>query len=235
MQASTPDYYAVLQVLPTATQQEIRDAYKRAALKWHPDRVPTDSPERANRTAKFQLINDAYYTLSEPSRRRAYDLARPFTSSAPGPDPDTSFPSSGPSNSGPSSKPDGGGFSFPGSSFFGFGSGSKTPDRESTSNAQFGSVFEEMMREEGLAEGDQAVPTRKFWSLIGAASGAAMGFIVANAPGAIAGGVAGNRLGAVRDKRGKSVFEVYRELPQADKAKLLAEMAAKVFGYAVSA
>lgn len=67
-----------------------------------------------------------------------------------------------------------------------------------------------MLREEGLAEGQQARPTGKFWSLIGGLSGGAMGFIVANFPGAVAGMLAGNRLGAVRDARGKSVYAVFQ-------------------------
>ena len=67
-----------------------------------------------------------------------------------------------------------------------------------------------MLREEGLAEGQEAKPTGKFWSLVGGLSGGAMGFIIANFPGAIAGAVAGNRLGAVRDARGKSVYSVFQ-------------------------
>ena len=67
-----------------------------------------------------------------------------------------------------------------------------------------------MLREEGLAEGQEAKPTGKFWSLVGGLSGGAMGFIVANFPGALAGAVAGNRLGAVRDARGKSVYSVFQ-------------------------
>ena len=76
-------------------------------------------------------------------------------------------------------------------------------------------------------------PTGKFWSVVGGVSGGAMGFIVANLPGAVAGAVAGNRLGAIRDARGKSVYEVFQELPQGDKAKLLSQLAAKVFSHAV--
>lgn len=68
-----------------------------------------------------------------------------------------------------------------------------------------------MLREEGMAEGAEARPTTKFWSILGGVSGGAMGFIVANVPGALAGAVAGNRLGAVRDARGKSVFSVFQE------------------------
>jgi hypothetical protein len=94
-------------------------------------------------------------------------------------------------------------------------------------------VFEEMLREEGMAEGERAAPTGKFWSVVGGLSGGAMGFIVANFPGAVAGAVAGNRLGAVRDARGKSVYAVFNELPQADKARMLSDLAAKVFAHAV--
>ena len=219
---------------------------RRQALKSHPDRVPSDSPERPARTKKFQQINDAYYTLSDPTRRRDYDTARSYhtyssTSSAPDPD-EEEIPRAPPSSAG-------GGFPW---SAFGFGA--KNPAEEETfSNEQFGGVFEEMLREEGMAEGAQAHPTGKFWSMVGGLSGGAMGFIVANFPGAIAGAVAGNRLGAVRDARGKSVYSVFQvsniaagsgrrrgeanayfqELPQGDKAKLLSELAAKVFAHAV--
>ncbi len=86
-----------------------------------------------------------------------------------------------------------------------------------------------------MAEGEHATPTGKFWSMVGGLSGGAMGFIIANFPGAIAGAVAGNWLGAVRDNRGKSVYSVFQELPAGDKAKLLGQMAAKVFSHAVSA
>ena len=107
-------------------------------------------------------------------------------------------------------------------------------EEEKFSNDQFGSVFEEMLREEGLAEGREARPTGKFWSLVGGLSGGAMGFIIANFTGAVAGAVAGNRLGAIRDARGKSVYTVFQELPQSDKSKLLSELAAKVFATALS-
>ena len=84
-----------------------------------------------------------------------------------------------------------------------------------------------------MADGESQ-PTKQFWSLVGGVSGGAMGFIVANVPGALAGAVAGNRLGAVRDKRGKSVYSVYQELPQPDKMRLLSQLASKVFAHAIS-
>lgn len=229
MSSPPVDYYAILEISPSATEQQIRDAYKKAALKFHPDRVPADSPERPTRTRRFQLINDAYYTLSDPRRRRDYDAARTFhgfTSTGFGSDQGTSQQQQQQQSSSSSS------YSFPWSTF-GFGQRQQEPQAEQYSNEQFASVFEEMLREEGLAEGQQARPTARFWSYIGGLSGGAMGFIVANFPGAVAGMVAGNRLGAVRDARGKSVYAVFQELPQADKAKLLSELAAKVFAHAV--
>lgn len=197
------DYYKVLDIPPNATQQQVRDAYKKQALKSHPDRVPSDSSERPARTKKFQQINDAYYTLSDPSRRRDYDSARSYHGF-----PDTSAGASDPEEEEiPRPKASGGG-GFPWSSF-GFGA-KNANEEEKFSNEQFGSVFEEMLRDEGLAEGEEAKPTGKFWSLVGGLSGGAMGFIVANFPGALAGAVAGNRLGAVRDARGKSVYSVFQ-------------------------
>lgn len=218
------DYYKILDVSPNATSQQIRDAYKRAALKSHPDRVAADSPERPARTRKFQQINDAYYTLSETSRRRDYDAARTFHfGGAEDEDEAEDVP-----------RPSGAGGGFPWSAF-GFGGGKASQKEEAKfSEEQFGGVFEEMLREEGLAEGSEAKPTGKFWSLVGGLSGGAMGFIIANFPGALAGAVAGNRLGAVRDAKGKSVYSVFQELPQGDKAKLLSELAAKVFATAVT-
>ncbi|GAB7359410.1 hypothetical protein MBLNU230_g6059t1 [Neophaeotheca triangularis] len=233
MSAPPVDYYAALEVPSTASQQQIRDAYKKAALKHHPDRVPADNPERTTRTKKFQQINDAYYTLSDPSRRRDYDVSRQYhgfpSGGGPAPDPEEEdIPRPQPESG------NAGGFGgFPWSAF-GFGGKAKDEsDRASFSNEQFGSVFEDMMREEGMADSDNT-PTKQFWSLVGGVSGGAMGFIVGNMPGAIAGAVAGNRLGAVRDKRGKSVYAVYQELEQPEKMRLLSELAQKVFAHAIS-
>ncbi|KAF2255413.1 DnaJ-domain-containing protein [Trematosphaeria pertusa] len=229
---STPsvDYYATLEIDSKASQQQIRDAYKKAALKHHPDRVPSDSPERTARTKKFQQINDAYYTLSDPTRRREYDAARSYNFNFTG---TTATPDSEYEEEVPRANTAGGGFPW---SAFGFGSAPAGDNEESHnrfSNEQFGGMFEEMLREEGMAEGDQASPTGKFWSVIGGLSGGTMGFIVANFPGMVAGAVAGNRLGAIRDAKGKSVYSVFQELPQADKARLLSDLAAKVFAHAV--
>ena len=191
-------------------------------MKSHPDRVPIDSPERATRTRKFQDINDAYYFLSDPTRRREYDRTRK-------PEKET-----GAAGEETASGSDGFHWSTFGSAF------SSSEGRDERASEQFGSVFEEMLREEGLASDDvddeghrRARPTSRFWSVVGGVSGGALGFIVGNVPGALAGAVAGNRLGAIRDAKGRSVYEVFLDLPQQDRARLLSELAAKVFQTAV--
>ncbi|GAO16156.1 hypothetical protein UVI_02040510 [Ustilaginoidea virens] len=210
---------------PAAHPQNQTDREQSAALKTHPDRVSADSPERASRTRRFQLVNDAYYTLSDATRRRDYDAQRKLFASSPDRDPfeeaDEEIP-----------HPTGGNpFSWAWNFFNGQASGGQAA-REEAENAQFSNVFEEMMREEGMAEDDGTNrPTGKFWGVVGGLSGGALGFIVANVPGLVAGAVAGNRLGAVRDAKGKSVYAVYLELPPDDRARLLSQLATKVFSH----
>ena len=62
------DYYKILGVDKNASQQVIKTAYKKLALKWHPDR--NKSPEAE---AKFKEINKAYEVLSDKEKRQAYD------------------------------------------------------------------------------------------------------------------------------------------------------------------
>ncbi|KAF4581173.1 putative SIS1 Heat shock protein [Ophiocordyceps camponoti-floridani] len=229
-----PDYYAILSIPETATDQQIRDAYKRAALKTHPDRVATDSPERPARTRKFQLVNDAYYTLSDSKRRRDYDNQRRLFGNATAGDPfaeaEQDEPEAGAGSSGPYSWA----WNFFTRQARGRGDADNNADQQrAQQNEQFGDVFEEMMRDEGLAEDGTSRPTNKFWSLLGGVSGGALGFIVANVPGMVAGAVAGNRLGAVRDAKGKSVYSVFQELPQDARARLLTQLATRVFSHAV--
>ena len=73
-----PDYYRILGISPTADSREIKTAYHRLALQYHPDLHP-NNPE-AEETLK--LINQAYGVLSNPLRRRWYDtqtVIRPTT------------------------------------------------------------------------------------------------------------------------------------------------------------
>lgn len=107
-------------------------------------------------------------------------------------------------------------------------------EREQTENAQFADVFEEMLREEGMAETGTSQPTGKFWGVLGGISGGALGFIVANVPGLVAGVVAGNRLGAVRDAKGKSVYAVF-QVSDHDYAPDAGDFLGMLGGLAVSA
>ncbi|KAK3900811.1 DnaJ domain-containing protein, partial [Staphylotrichum tortipilum] len=196
-----PNYYSILDIPPSATPTQIHAASKNAALKTHPDRLPTSHPDRPRRTHQFQLVNDAYYTLSDPARRREYDAQRRlFGTSDEGST--SSSASSGTGTDNGNRMP--GHFQDEAEPETGGGGGGATPF------SWFASVFEEMLREEGLAEDGNGRPTSAFWSVLGGISGGALGFIVANVPGLVAGAVAGNRLGAVRDAKGKSVYAVFQ-------------------------
>jgi molecular chaperone DnaJ len=63
------DYYEVLSVTRTATDQELKTAYRRLAMQYHPDRNPDD--EHAEE--KFKECSEAYQVLSDPDKRAAYD------------------------------------------------------------------------------------------------------------------------------------------------------------------
>lgn len=64
------DYYEVLNIDRSATQEDIKQAYKKLALKWHPDKN-RENPVAAEEM--FKLVAEAYATLSDPKKRRAYD------------------------------------------------------------------------------------------------------------------------------------------------------------------
>lgn len=63
------DYYKTLGVARNASEDEIKRAYRKLALKYHPDRNPNDSQAEE----KFKEINEAYQVLSDPQKRSRYD------------------------------------------------------------------------------------------------------------------------------------------------------------------
>ena len=69
MSETTKDLYAILETNKNASDDEIKKAYKKAALKHHPDRNP-NNPEA---TAKFQEVGKAFATLGDPEKRKRYD------------------------------------------------------------------------------------------------------------------------------------------------------------------
>jgi molecular chaperone DnaJ len=66
---SKRDYYEILAVTRTATDQEIKSAYRRLAVKYHPDKNPND----AGAEEKFKEAAEAYSVLSNPEQRQRYD------------------------------------------------------------------------------------------------------------------------------------------------------------------
>jgi molecular chaperone DnaJ len=64
------DYYEILAVANTATADEVKSAYRKAAMKWHPDRNPHDKKPAEE---KFREATEAYSVLSDPQKRAAYD------------------------------------------------------------------------------------------------------------------------------------------------------------------
>lgn len=212
-----PDYYKLLNVSKSATHDEIRTAYKKESLRTHPDRLANASAaDKKTATERFQAVADAYYVLSDPTRRREYDTlystrARSERSEEPG--------SSNAFFSQFAGMFGGGAGKAPGTAAG--ASAGERPDADGV----FADVFEELLR----PEVERHVP---WWSWFGALCGAGLGFIIANFPGLMLGAVAGNRLGAIRDAKGKSVAAVFSELGGNQKAEILRALALKVLGTA---
>ncbi|XP_010540890.1 PREDICTED: dnaJ homolog subfamily B member 13 isoform X2 [Tarenaya hassleriana] len=64
------DYYKLLQVDRNAKDDDLKKAYRKLAMKWHPDKNPNNKNEAE---AKFKQISEAYEVLSDPQKRAIYD------------------------------------------------------------------------------------------------------------------------------------------------------------------
>src|SRR3954462_4424453 len=66
---SKRDYHEVLEVTKTATSEEVKRAYRKLAVKYHPDKNPDDP----HAEEKFKELGEAYDVLMDPDKRAAYD------------------------------------------------------------------------------------------------------------------------------------------------------------------
>lgn len=67
------DYYAILGISKTASEDEIKKAYRKLALQYHPDK----NPDNKEAEEKFKEINEAHEILSDPAKRAKYDNPQP--------------------------------------------------------------------------------------------------------------------------------------------------------------
>jgi curved DNA-binding protein len=69
---NTKDYYSVLDIVKGASPQEVKEAYRKLAFRYHPDR----NAGEAAAVERMKEINEAYAVLSDPEKRARYDLMR---------------------------------------------------------------------------------------------------------------------------------------------------------------
>ena len=67
------DYYQILGVAENASQEDIKNAFRKLAFKYHPDKNPGNEKQAEE---KFKEINEAYSILGDAGKRQQYDFAR---------------------------------------------------------------------------------------------------------------------------------------------------------------
>lgn len=160
----------------------------------------------------MQAVADAYFVLSDPKRRQDYDVL---------------YASRGDRTDDPTSSP---GFF---SQFFSSPGARRTDapaEGQPDADGVFADVFDEVRLriKYDVGQASNAMQLLRpeverhtpWWSWLGAICGGGIGFIIANIPGLMLGAFAGNRLGAVRDAKGKSVASVFSELGGQQKAEV---------------
>jgi DnaJ family protein C protein 7 len=73
-EAGKKDYYKILGVDKNASEEDIKKAYRKLALKWHPDRNQGSEEQKTKADKMFKDINEAYSVLSDPQKKKRYDL-----------------------------------------------------------------------------------------------------------------------------------------------------------------
>ncbi len=76
---SEKDYYKILSIAPTASAHDIKQAYRKLSFQYHPDK--NQLSQEAHETMKE--VNEAYATLSDPIKRKEYDMPRGYRTLAP--------------------------------------------------------------------------------------------------------------------------------------------------------
>lgn len=72
--AKKKDYYKILGVSKTATDKEIKAAYRTLAMQWHPDKNSGSEEERVHAERKFKDVSEAYTILSDKKKRQQFDM-----------------------------------------------------------------------------------------------------------------------------------------------------------------
>ncbi|XP_031121550.1 uncharacterized protein LOC116024715 [Ipomoea triloba] len=70
---SSPSYYTILGVSEGSSNEELRRAYRKLAMQWHPDKWTKNPSLLGEAKRRFQQIQEAYSVLSDPRRRTLYD------------------------------------------------------------------------------------------------------------------------------------------------------------------
>lgn len=154
--------------------------------------------EHARYTLRFQYINSAYNVLSAPASRRQFDQERHGQKCYNPLLDDVSDDGEGPQD-------------------------------KDTADQTFFTEFQDAMGEEFKDAGESTHGGGfGLWSWVGGLSGAALGFIIMNLPGAVAGFAGGRYLGGMRDKHGASVMTVFQSMPSDKRRELITMLAMKV-------